>query len=106
MAQFYLAFRNPNGREDPAASGLTHWPQYDYQAQQYIRFTSNLTSFPVESRYAASRVHFWNEFVPSLEQNGDKECQICDHDSVSAGCVITSIAALVGCILFLRGFIQ
>ena len=100
-----IHFRNPNGI-DPAMLELTHWPQYQHQTQQYIRFTSNLTSFPAESRYAASRVHFWNELFPALEKTCDKECETCESVSVNAGYVVTSIAALICSMIFLRGCIQ
>ena len=103
---FVFFRRNPNDR-DAAASELTSWPQYNSKAQQYIRFTSNLTSFPIECRYAASRVHFWNEYVPTIEQNCDKECNTCFSQSASAGYIVSSVGALICIIAFcFRGFTQ
>ena len=58
-----------------------------------------MTSFPIESRYAASGVHFWNEFVPTLTQNCDKDCPVCDGVDVSSGYVVSTCRVLMCIVL-------
>lgn len=64
---------NPNN--GTKASSLTVWPEYDTVSQKYIRLTSNVTSFSVETRMEANRMHFWNTIVPVLENECDRECE-------------------------------
>ena len=70
---FDCNFRNPNN--GTKASSLTVWPEYDTVSQKYIRLTSNVTSFSVETRMEANRMHFWNTIVPALENECDRECE-------------------------------
>ena len=66
-------FRDPNMGNMISASNLTMWPSYDTASQKYIRLRGNLSSFPVESHFAASRIQFWNSFLPAISD----ECSTC-----------------------------
>ena len=70
---FYCSFRDPNNGTE--MSSLTDWPEYDAVSQKYIRLMTNVTSFPVETRLAATRMNFWNIFVPILEKECDRVCE-------------------------------
>ena len=58
-----MFFSDPNeGETSLSVPGLTTWPTYDTVGQRHIRFQGNVTSLPVESHFAANRMHFWNSF--------------------------------------------
>ena len=73
----FLLSRDPNIGDNGQAT-LTQWPEYNTDTQSYIRFKANMTSFPVENFYVASRVRFWNTLVPQLNENCGKKCKPCN----------------------------
>ena len=74
---FLSCFYSDPNMSNKGTSQLTTWPEYANTAQQYIRFKANVTQHSIESHYAASRIHFWNDLVPVLKEDCGDGCRPC-----------------------------
>lgn len=82
MMEYWTAFAKTG---DPNTGGETTWPQYDTMTQKYIRFQATVSSFPVEDHFAAGRMNFWHNLIPTLDQECDETCPKCEDEKISGG---------------------
>ena len=84
-----------------STSFLTNWPVYNLTTQNYLRLVADKTSFPVESRFIANRMHFWNSLVPVLASQCSVDCDACGKDGVTGAGHLVTAALFSTCIVFL-----
>lgn len=81
MNSYFLCLRNPNidgtntsiyeesiDEESIDEYELTAWPTYSVAKQLYLTLSPNMTSLSVNHHFIASRVAFWENISPLLEE--------------------------------------